>query len=151
VILIGVGNPFRKDDGAGPAVAALVRAKSVPGVRILVRTGEGADLIECWGPGDDVIIVDAMRSGGEAGTILRIDAKEGAFPVEHFKVSSHSFGVAEAVEVARALERLPRSLVVYGIEAAETGDGEGLSGNVDRAVEDCAGRILGEISRGGSA
>jgi hydrogenase maturation protease len=147
MLIIGVGNPFRRDDGAGPAAAAMVKAKAGSGVRVLVRTGEGADLIECWGLDDNVIVVDAMKSGGEPGTVIRIDALAGGLPAGHFAVSSHSFGVGDAVEVARSLGRLPRALAVYGIEAGDTGDGEGLSPEVARGVEQAAGMILKEITK----
>jgi len=145
MLIIGVGNPFRRDDGAGMAVASEVKAHAGGNVRVLIRTGEGADLIECWKPDDDVIIVDAMKSGGEPGAVLRIDAKAGPFPVENFRISSHSFGVAEAVEVARALQRLPRSLIVYGIEAVDLGEGEGLTPEVAKAVGLAATRVMADI------
>ncbi len=149
MLVIGVGNPFRKDDGAGPAAARLVREGGARGVRVLIRGGEGADLIECWEGEERVVVVDAMRSGAEPGTVMRIDAAAGPLPVEHFGVSSHSMGVAEAVEIARALGRLPRSLVVYGIEAADTSDGEGLTPAVTSSVLSVAARILADSGGGG--
>ena len=144
-IIIGVGNTFRKDDGAGHAAASLVKAKAEPGVRVLIRGGEAADLLECWGPDDDVVIIDAMKAGLAPGSFKRIDALVAKFPVEDFKFSSHSFGVAEAIEIGRVLSRLPKSLIVYGIEAGEVGDGEGLTAEVEKAVAEVAKRILGEI------
>ena len=144
-IVIGVGNTFRKDDGAGHAAASLVKAKAPPGVRVLIRGGEAADLLECWGPDDDVVIIDAMKAGLAPGSFKRIDALVAKFPVEDFKFSSHSFGVAEAVEIGRVLSRLPKSLIVYGIEAGEVGDGEGLTAEVEKAVAEVAKRILAEI------
>ena len=146
MLVIGVGNPFRKDDGAGPAAAALVKAGAPMGVRVLVRGGEAADLIECWELDDDVVIIDAMKAGMEPGSIKRIDAVAGPFPVEDFKLSSHSFGVAEAVEIARVLARLPKSLIVYGIEAHDVADGEGLSPAVQKAVAEVASQILSASS-----
>ena len=148
MLIIGVGNPFRRDDGVGPAIASAVKALGIAGLRVLIRMGEGADLIECWNPDEDVIVVDAMRSGAVPGTIIRIDAREKALPVEHFNISSHSFGVAEAVEVARALDRLPRSLVIYGIEAEDMVDGEGFSPGVEGSIDKAVGMIMEEISGG---
>lgn len=147
VLIIGVGNPFKRDDGVGPAVASDVRAKAGPGARVLIRAGEGTDLIESWTPEDEVIIVDAMHSGAEPGTILRIDALAGPFPVEKFRLSSHSFGVAEAIEVARAIQRLPRSLVVFGVEISDLDDGEGLSDRVAASVPEAVAMVLTELRR----
>ena len=145
MLIIGVGNLFRRDDGAGPACASMVKLKAPPGVKVLIRSGEAADLLECWGPEDEVVIIDAMKAGLVPGSFKRIDALVAKFPVEDFKFSSHSFGVAEAVELGKVLSRLPKSLVVYGIEAGETGDGEGLTPEVEKGVAEVAKRILAEF------
>jgi len=147
MLIIGVGNIFRRDDGAGPSCASMVKLKAPAGVKVLIRSGEAADLLECWGPDDDVVIIDAMKAGLTPGSFKRIDALQAKFPVEDFKFSSHSFGVAEAVEIGKVLSRLPKSLIVYGIEAGETGDGEGLTPVVSLAVAEVANRILAEINK----
>ena len=146
-LVIGVGNMFRRDDGAGPACASLVKAGAASDVKVLIRTGEAADLLECWKRDDEVFIIDAMKAGQPIGSIKRIDGRSGAFPVNDFKLSSHSFGVAEAVEIGRVLVRLPNKLIIYGIEAGEVGDGQGLTPEVEKAVSDVAKVILAEISQ----
>jgi hydrogenase maturation protease len=62
-------------------------------------------------------------------------------------VSSHSPGVAEGIETARALGRLPASLTVYGIEAENVDPGDGITLEVARAVEEVARAILDGIER----
>src|SRR5436309_13334413 len=47
-VVIGVGNDFRRDDGAGPAVIARLRDLAPPGVRLIVTDGEPARLVEAW-------------------------------------------------------------------------------------------------------
>jgi hydrogenase maturation protease len=144
-IVIGVGNMFRRDDGAGPACASLVKAGANPEIKVLIRTGEAADLLECWKRDDEVYIIDAMKAGLAPGSVKRIDGRAGSFPVNDFKLSSHSFGVAEAVEIGRVLVRLPNKLVIYGIEAGEVGDGQGLTPEVEKAVSEVAIMVLGEM------
>ena len=46
-------------------------------------------------------------------------------PAELFRASTHHFGLAEAVELARAVGQLPERLVVFGIEGASFGRGRG--------------------------
>ncbi len=58
--------------------------------------------------------------------------------------STHSFGVAEAVELARALGRLPARIVVFGIEGRDFAQGEGLSPDVDAAVDEVVRRVTEE-------
>ena len=64
---------------------------------------------------------------------------------EFFRFSTHAFGLAEAVELARALGRLPPRLIVYGIEGKSFEAGVGLSPEVGAAVQEVVERVLGEL------
>ena len=86
-------------------------------------------------------MVDAVQSGAEPGTIHALDASSRRMPIELFKGSTHAFGLAEAVELARALDRLPTSLLVYGIEGQSFSAGRGLTTEVERAVGSLVRRL----------
>lgn len=141
-LVIGIGNRLRGDDGAGPLVADRLRAAGLAAVE---HSGEGAGLIEAWQGAALVVIVDAMRSGAEPGTIRRFDAAAATLPTGLFHYSSHQFGLAEAIETARLLDRLPPRLIVYGIEGVRFGFGDPLSGAVARAVAELGERIARDI------
>lgn len=79
------------------------------------------------------MIVDAMRSGAEAGTVARFDAVHEELPLGTFS-STHAFGPAAVVELARAMGMLPGSLTVIGIEADELSTGADMSPPVAHAV-----------------
>lgn len=143
--MIGAGNKFRRDDGAGPAVAQLLRRKLPNDVAVIEHSGEGASLMDAWQGVARVLVVDALQSGSSPGTINRIDASAHPLPAAMFPCSTHAFGIAEAVEVARALHELPVHLIVYGIEAATLEDGIGLSSAVSDAVTQVADRIAAEL------
>lgn len=142
VLVLGIGNRFRSDDGVGPAVADRLRALGIPAEE---RSGEGAELIDAWQGHDTVIVVDACRSDAAPGTVLRIDAAVEPLPAGLFHYSSHLFGLAEAVETARALGRLPRRLIVFGIEGAAFGFGDSLSPAVEIAAGEVVRRVAAEV------
>jgi hydrogenase maturation protease len=144
-LVIGVGNAYRGDDGAGIAVARKLAAQRLPGVRVMEMNGEGTSLVDAWKDVPSVLLVDAVSSGAVPGTIHRFEAQAGPLPKGLEHRSSHSFGVAEAVEVARALGRLPPRLVIYGIEGGPFAPGQGLSPEVERAVEEVASRLISEL------
>lgn len=110
-LVIGIGNPHRGDDAAGISVAERLGAPRA------VTSAGGAELIDLWEDRREVVVVDATRSGEAAGTLTRFEAASEPLPAANF-ASSHSFGLAETVELARALGRLPHRLQVYGIEGA---------------------------------
>jgi hydrogenase maturation protease len=91
-------------------------------------------LIEAWRGAGSVIVIDAVTSGAEPGTIHRFEANTETLPKSLFRYSTHAFSLAEAIELARALGELPSRLVVYGIEANDFTAGVGLSSAVDEAA-----------------
>jgi len=145
IVIIGVGNEYRSDDGAGIAVARRLRALFATGVTILEESGEGASLIEAWKGATWVMLVDAVRSGAPPGTIHRLDARAAPLPTGFFHYSTHAFSVAEAVELARSLDQLPAHLIVYGIEGENFAAGVELSSPVNQAVEAVVERAAIEV------
>ena len=146
-LIIGVGNPCRCDDGAGPAVARCLLQQVLPStVKIIEHHGEGAALIDAWQGYQRVLLVDAICSAAAVGSVQRFDALQVELPKGLFHYSSHLFGVAEAVELARSLGRLPDELILYGIEGVEFGYGEDLSPEVAAAVGGVASRIQVELT-----
>ncbi|MGA7991440.1 MAG: hydrogenase maturation protease [Thermoanaerobaculia bacterium] len=146
LVVIGVGSNFRGDDAAG--LLAARRLGTSPGIRAVEHTRDGLSLMENWRAADRVVVVDALRSGREPGTVFRFEATEGPVPGDAGWVSSHSPGVAEGIETARALGRLPASLTVFGIEAQHVGPGDRVTPAVVAAVEEVARAILAERGPG---
>jgi len=137
-LLIGVGNPTRGDDAAGLEVA-----RRVASIETHQAVNGSYELIEVWEGVEDVIVVDAARSGAPPGTVHRFEAASESLPNGVLKTSTHSVGVIETIEMARSLGRLPERLVVYGIEVSNLTPGAGLSDE----VEDAVSQLVTEIDR----
>lgn len=135
ILVIGVGNEFRNDDAIGIHVARKLRKLNISAIQILEDTGDGAHLIEHWKDQDVVVVIDAASSGSEPGVIYRFDAVRQKMPAQFFHYSSHNFSVAEAVELSRSLNQLPKRLVVYGIEGKDFDQGNNVTTPVKKAAE----------------
>jgi hydrogenase maturation protease len=133
-LIVGIGNDYRGDDAVGLIVARRLRMRLADSVKVLEQNGDGAALMEVWWRAETVIIIDAVASGAAPGTIHRFDANTLPIPKGAFRCSTHAFGVAEAIELSRALGEFPRSLVVYGIEGKNFAAGVGLSPEVEKAA-----------------
>ena len=144
-VVIGIGNPDRGADGVGPCVVRLLRDCAPADVRVL-ESSDASDVIACLEAAEVAYLVDASVSGAPAGTIRRIDCRLGALPQGRSQTSTHGFGPAEAIELARALGQLPPQCVVYAIEADSVGTGEPLSGAMRRAAEQVTERIVAELA-----
>src|SRR6516164_5608083 len=145
VLVVAIGNPDRGDDGFGPGVAQRLRGRVPPTARILERGGDALALIEDWDGIPSVIVIDAMAPIREPGQVHRIDLADSPLPIGFAPSSSHAFGVAETVELARSLGRLPRYLVAYLVEGEQFGTGAPLSLAVAQAVGDVAERVVNEV------
>jgi len=130
--IIGCGNPDRGDDAAGLLVARRLREM---GVDALDQSGEGLELMESWRGRDAVIVVDAVVTGAPPGTVTVWDAVEQPQIDEVFRCSTHHFGIGEAVMLASVLNRMPRRLLIYGIEGRQFDVGIAPSAEVMSAVE----------------
>lgn len=145
ILVIGIGNENRGDDGAGLVVAQQIRAERLPHVRVVVQSGDAADLIDLWQQAQRVYLIDAMVTGASLGTVQRFDIQAGALHVHLAQTSSHLFGVAQAIELGRVIGSLPPSLIVYGIEGKCFEHGAGLSVEVEAAVNAVVEEIIRAI------
>ena len=146
VVVIGVGNPDRGDDGVGPEVLTRVEGRLPVGTRLARLAGDDpAAIMEAWRGAARAIVVDAMVSGSTPGTVRRVEAGEGPLPADVGLASTHALGAAAAIELARVLGRLPARLILYGVEGKDFTTGAGLSPTVAAAVAGVADRVLEEV------
>jgi hydrogenase maturation protease len=148
IVVIGVGNPFRADDGVGHAVADLLaqevhaaalaaqatgRPTRLGRTEVVWSDGEPTRLLEAWADRDLAVVVDAMVTGAPVGFVHVFDPTRAALPAPP-PTSSHGSGLGEAWRLAEALDSRPVRLLVVGIEVAALGDGTELSPPVAAAV-----------------
>jgi hydrogenase maturation protease len=146
-VLVGVGNAYRRDDAVGLAVVESLRDRVPRDVTVVASEDEPSRLLDAWDGAPSAVVVDAVFAGSEPGTVHRFDASEEAIPAGVFRSSTHAFGVGEAIELARALGKLPRRVLVYGVEGSEFATGEGLTDPVEAAVAKVADAVLEELVR----
>jgi hydrogenase maturation protease len=148
VLVIGIGNTYRGDDAAGLAVAEWIRAAAPPDVTVVRHEGEPISLLETWDQARHVFLVDAVASGGQPGNIYRFDVTAEPLAARLSPHGTHALGVADTIELARALGRLPHRLVSYGIEGSCFSAGASLSPQVREAVAVVSERLLTELTPG---
>ena len=141
-----VGNELRGDDAAGLAVLRLLRGTIPEDVRVAACEGEPVALLDVWSECETAFVVDATRSGAEPGAVRRIEAHRERLPDELTRASTHVLGVGEAIELARALGKLPARTIVYGIEGACFDTGAPLSPEVADAAAAVAAAIRREVA-----
>ena len=148
-VVIGAGNGYRSDDGAGLVVVQRLRERVPNGVNVRSVHGEATEVMTAWRGFHTAIVVDAVSSGAQAGRVHRFDAIERPLPTEFFRFSTHGFGVVDAIELGRALGTLPSRILVYGIEGADFGAGTEITPQVAEAIDAVVTRIVQDVGKDG--
>lgn len=158
VLLAGVGNLLRRDDGFGVEVARrlLAHPPAIAGVAVtIIETGIGGmHLVQELMSGYDVLIVlDAVERGATPGTLFLLEperadtaswsaeTRRDFFADTHYAEPSHALTLAEAVGV------LPPRVLIVGCQVATVDDLiQGLTPVVACAVEVILPRLPGIIA-----
>jgi hydrogenase maturation protease len=141
VVVAGIGNAYRGDDGVGPAVAAPVAEYS--GAVDVGPISEPLDLLGRFDGASLAVLIDATRSGAAPGTIHVVEWHE---VDESSATSTHALGLRRVCRLASALGKAPQRVVVVGIEGEDFADGTRLSHPVVNAVPRAARQIVDVIS-----
>lgn len=143
IVLSGIGNEFRSDDALGLIIVRELEKMNLPDIKILEESGEGTALMESWKDADAVLLFDVVATGNyPPGTVFRFDTRRDMIPAEFFHYSTHHFGLAEAVELARTLNQLPPYLIVYGAVGVNFTYGTQLTSEVERAILEIIDLVL---------
>lgn len=150
ILIIGVGNDYRGDDGAGLQVARELDARDLPHVRIIEGIGDGTDMINAWQDAGKAFVIDAVYSDAEPGTVYRFDGLSDRIDEKIFAgYSTHAYSIPRTIELARTIDQLPSSLIIFGIEGGNYASGKGISPKIAVAIREVVGRIIEEIEATG--
>ena len=147
ILIVGIGNEYRSDDGVGLVVARELQARELPHILATERSGDGTELMEIWNTADTAILIDAVASGAKPGTIYRWDALH-----THTANSSNFFlSLDPRLRCSRGswtstrIRPAPPCLVIYAIEGKNFAAGKGLSLEGEKAVREVVERVASEV------
>lgn len=149
VCILGIGSPSGDDQAGWLTIDALLASGAGGGAVIEKLDRPGANLIPFLENASRAILIDAMQSGGQVGGIRRFDAQD--WPGYCHGLSSHGFGVLDALSLAKALGSLPPRLDLYGIEIGPVAPGDEPGNAIQAAARKLARRIVAGLSRTPSA
>jgi hydrogenase maturation protease len=147
ILVVGLGNPDRGDDGLGAIVARNLVGRLPSDVSIMERAGDMLSLISDWAGFDALVCVDAATPMTGPGRIHRIDLMTDYLPRNISMTSSHALGLFDAIELGRTLRLAPRNIIIYAVEGRCFEDGAPLTPEVAAAAGEAADRIVAEVDR----
>jgi hydrogenase maturation protease len=148
LLVLGLGNPLRGDDGIGSRAAELLQQRGLrDGVEALDAGTAGLDLLRLLDGPRRVIIVDAADVGLEAGQFARFAPDQVEFMGRAETLPTHEVGLAEVLALARALERPLPEIVIFGVQPGSLEWGAGLTPEVEASLASLLEAVLREIER----
>jgi hydrogenase maturation protease len=146
VLVLGLGNPLRGDDGVGPRIIEELARRGLPeGVTALDVGNAGLDLLNVLEGWERAVIVDAAEMGREPGCFVRFTPDEVRLARSDDRHSLHDAGLSEALALADALGRTLPELVIFGVQPAEVGWKAGLSSAVEAVIPALADAVMEEL------
>lgn len=146
VVVIGIGNDLRRDDGVGIAVADALEALAIPNVVVKTGIADPMSLLEAWTGARLAVIIDAAIANPlTPGRIRRCALTDLATQPDG--LSSHGLDISRTYALGQALGRVPGELVVFTVEVPDAGHGIGMTPPVAGAVPEVVDRVMAEINR----
>jgi hydrogenase maturation protease len=148
-LLLGIGNRLRGDDAVGPLVVDSLKSElNDLNIQLSECNCDPGLMISSWENFDQVIIVDAISDPSKSvGSIVQFDAAKHELPADFKSSSTHTVGLATAVELARALGSLPKDLLILGVVGNSYSYGKPPSAAVAAAIPEVKNLILSYWSK----
>lgn len=141
--IVALGNPYRRDDGIGPALVDGLRDRDLPSVDCLDLGDAGFDLVHVVADYAAVVIVDAVDFGGDPGEVTVFDLADTTEITE--RRGTHATDPFELIELGGGLAETATTIRVVGVQPAETGYGDGLSPAVAQAFSEASETLLATV------
>lgn len=148
VAVVAVGNPIMGDDGVGASVIERLETSAV-GERGDVTLANGGTTaffaLEAMSGCERAIVVDAIATGAEPGTIHTYRYVDGAFAEDVPEMTMHDFSFAEALRAGRDAYDIPEEVLIYGVEPKRIEMSMELTEPIERAVPTLVDMVTDEL------
>ncbi|MBS7622356.1 hydrogenase maturation protease [Candidatus Bathyarchaeota archaeon] len=151
ILVAGVGNLLKCDDGLGPhVIERLKEVRLPPNVEVMDLGTSGMDILHYSADYDKIIFIDAVRLGKPPGTVYRMKPRQVQIADDEIRdmvyMSMHEVDLERVIAIGRRLRQMPENLVIIGCEPKETSRiGIGLTEEVNSTVPRIIRLILEEI------
>ncbi|MDA8432676.1 MAG: HyaD/HybD family hydrogenase maturation endopeptidase [Nitrospiraceae bacterium] len=150
ILILGVGSILMRDEGLGVlAIEEMERRFRFPdNVELLDGGTSGIELLSHIRDRDYLIVIDAIKAGHPAGTVLRVEGED--VPARfRMRLSPHQLGISDLLAAASLTDELPGRMVLFGIEPKIIEVGIGISDEVRSGMEKLLQAVIEEIRTSG--
>ena len=147
ILILGVGNLLLSDEGVGVHVAQRMMTMDMPPEVQVVEGGtDGFGLVNVISQADRMILIDAIKGGGQPGSIYRFEIEDCPPYPDIFKTSVHQISILEVINLSGLIGSTPRTTII-GIEPACMEMGMNLSPVVEAKVPSVIRMVQEEVEK----
>lgn len=150
VLVLGIGNLVMSDDGVGVLVAQRLQQeyRFPDNVEIVDGGTLGLDLLPKLENISNLIMIDAVETGQQAGTCVRLCGRELPIALET-KLSPHQMGLKDLLAVSELMGHLPKEMVLIGVQPGSIEMEIGLTVEVEAQLDTLISNVLTELANWG--
>lgn len=147
VLVLGIGNLVMSDDGVGVLVAQRLQQeyRFPDNVEVVDGGTLGLDLLPKLENISNLIMIDAVETGQQAGTCVRLCGRELPIALET-KVSPHQMGLKDLLAVSELMGHLPKEMVLIGVQPGSIEMEIGLTVEVEAQLDTLISNVLTELA-----
>ena len=143
-VVIGIGNLILGDEGLGVQVVRELQDRELPpGVELVDGGTSAMDLLPLIREAERIVFIDALRAGGEPGTIYRVSPEDLVGETQR-PLSLHQVGLLEVLGMAKQLGG-HGEVAIIGVEPREISWGMELSPEVEATVPKVINAVFEEL------
>lgn len=153
ILVLGIGNLLWADEGFGVRCVEALESgwQCPPGVTILDGGTQGLYLLPQVSEATRLLVLDAVDYGLAPGTLVRVVGDDVPRFLGAKKMSLHQTGFQEVLASAALIGRLPREMVLIGVQPAELEDfGGSLSPAVRARIPEAVAMAVAQLSEWGA-
>ena len=149
LIIVGIGNTLRGDDGIGCKIIEELKKETLPDFVELVDIGSDAfSIIDFFEKQQPVLLVDCAQMDKGAGSIVRFDVEEKNLPVLDKAISIHGFGFSDVYRMAKNLYGHIQCTVI-GVQPKSIEFNSGLTDEIIAKIPSIKKMVIEEINKHG--
>jgi hydrogenase maturation protease len=134
ILILGVGNLLLSDEGVGVHVAQeMMQMDLPPAVQVVEGGTEGFGLINVIVQADRMILIDAVKGGGQPGSIYRFTIEDCPPYPDLLKSSVHQISILEVINLSSLIGSTPQTTII-GVEPKSLEMGMQLSPQIEAKI-----------------
>jgi hydrogenase maturation protease len=144
ILILGIGNLILRDEGVGVHAVRELEKRDLPAhVEVIDGGTYLMDLLNVIQEAERIIVIDALKGGGEPGTIYRVFPDDLMAESER-ALSLHQVGLLDALGMVKQLGGDPHAVII-GVEPKEISWGMELTPEVEAKLPKVIETVLAEV------